>query len=309
MSPDSTHFATIHKEGTVAFWNIDSIAYYAVTDSVFTPSIDSVSYASAVCADSDAEFSVSATSNFGQELAYQWQKGGVALTESDSVSGVHTAKLLLKNIDKSDAGSYSVVVSSLKNSSIASQPAVLTVRDLPAITTQPAQKTELHKGDKAVLKITIADTTGAQFQWFKNGDAITGAVKSELSFTADSASTGVYTVRVTNQCGSVMSNEAEVVFLTTDIAEENPFKTTNLTAEPNPFKVSTTIRFSLEKLLKIKLAVTDVLGREVAVLKDEFVEMGEQHVIFKNEELPQGTYFVTLSGDGFLKTIPVQVVR
>ena len=64
---------------------------------------------------------------------------------------------------------------------------------------------------------------------------------------------------------------------------------TQLSAEPNPFKNSTTIHFSLQKPLKTKRAVTDILGREVAVLKDELVEMGEQDVVFKNENLPDGT--------------------
>ncbi|MES2767092.1 MAG: T9SS type A sorting domain-containing protein [Bacteroidota bacterium] len=95
----------------------------------------------------------------------------------------------------------------------------------------------------------------------------------------------------------------------TDIREENPFKNTTLSVEPNPFKNSTTIRFSLPNSLKIKLTVTDILGREVAVLKDELMETGEQNVVFKNGNLPKGMYYITLSGDGLLKTIPVQIAR
>jgi endoglucanase len=106
-----------------------------------------------------------------------------------------------------------------------------------------------------------------------------------------------------------LANSAPSDTVFTSVAEENPFKNTTLTAEPNPFKNSTTVRFSLPNSLQIKLAVTDILGREVAVLKDGFIETGEQNVVFKNENLPNGTYFITLSGDGLLKTIPVNIAR
>ncbi|HYF01757.1 MAG TPA: T9SS type A sorting domain-containing protein [Patescibacteria group bacterium] len=106
-----------------------------------------------------------------------------------------------------------------------------------------------------------------------------------------------------------LSGSAPTDTVLTSVAQENPFKNISLSAEPNPFKNSTTIRFSLENPLKIKLAVTDILGQEVAVLKDELMEMGEQQVVFKNENLGEGIYFVTFSGDGLLKTIPVQIMR
>lgn len=106
-----------------------------------------------------------------------------------------------------------------------------------------------------------------------------------------------------------LGNSAATDTVFTSVAQEIPFKNTTLSAEPNPFKNSTTIRFSLEKSLKIKLAVTDILGREVAVVKDGISETGEQEIIFKNDGLPQGMYYITLSGDGLLKTIPVQIMQ
>ncbi len=313
FSPDYFHFATAHNDGTVAYWDMDYIAKYAVTDSVFTPSISAITENKTLCKGENAEFQVTAQSNFGEELFYQWQKGGVDLVESDSVSGVTSLKLLLKNIDISDAGAYSVKVTSFSKPQSISAAVSLAVKNIPVFK-KPIVSQYSYTGQNytpiILFHAELTDSVYAQYQWFKNGVEIPNATKSQYYFERkDSAlHVGEYTVRVTNQCGNIVSNSVIIKEIINSV-EENPFKTTTLSAEPNPFKNSTTIRFSLPKPLKIKLTVTDILGREVAVLKDELVESGEQNVVFKNDALPDGAYFVTISGDGLLKTIPVQIIR
>ncbi|MES2765299.1 MAG: T9SS type A sorting domain-containing protein [Bacteroidota bacterium] len=82
-----------------------------------------------------------------------------------------------------------------------------------------------------------------------------------------------------------------------------------LQSYPNPFKNSSTIRFKTSKPGTILLAVYDISGRKVAVLKDGFADAGENSVSFKSDNLPNGKYFISLSGNGLLKTIPVEIVR
>ncbi|MDX1420247.1 MAG: PQQ-dependent sugar dehydrogenase, partial [Rubricoccaceae bacterium] len=62
------------------------------------------------------------------------------------------------------------------------------------------------------------------------------------------------------------------------------------TASPNPFRGTATITFAVPAAADVRLAVYDVLGREVAVLADGRVEAGTHAVPFDAGDLPAGTY-------------------
>ena len=64
---------------------------------------------------------------------------------------------------------------------------------------------------------------------------------------------------------------------------------------PNPFNPSTQIAFNLKKDGKVKLAVYDVLGREVATLVNRAMSAGSHRVTFLGADLPSGVYFYKLS--------------
>lgn len=63
---------------------------------------------------------------------------------------------------------------------------------------------------------------------------------------------------------------------------------------PNPFNSSTKIDFELKNISHIELKVFDILGREVANLRNGFAERGKHSVIFSSNELPSGCYFCSL---------------
>jgi hypothetical protein len=63
---------------------------------------------------------------------------------------------------------------------------------------------------------------------------------------------------------------------------------------PNPFNPSTTIEYYLPESGKIILSVMNILGEEIAVLKDDFAVNGYHQVLFNGDELSSGTYFVLL---------------
>jgi hypothetical protein len=69
-------------------------------------------------------------------------------------------------------------------------------------------------------------------------------------------------------------------------------------AYPNPFNPSTTIRFDLPQAAKVRLAVYDMLGREVAVLADEERPAGQHSMRFDAGKLSSGMYIFRLqAGD------------
>ena len=79
----------------------------------------------------------------------------------------------------------------------------------PRITTQPANQT-VSVGQTAVFSVAATGTAPLQYQWRKNGSAITGATGSSYTTPATvSADTGSsFTVVVTNAAGSMTSNAA-----------------------------------------------------------------------------------------------------
>ncbi|MDX1420263.1 MAG: T9SS type A sorting domain-containing protein [Rubricoccaceae bacterium] len=63
---------------------------------------------------------------------------------------------------------------------------------------------------------------------------------------------------------------------------------------PNPFAQQATIRFAVETPADVRLAVYDVLGREVAVLVDARVEAGTHAATLDARDLAPGTYVYRL---------------
>lgn len=67
---------------------------------------------------------------------------------------------------------------------------------------------------------------------------------------------------------------------------------------PNPFNPSTTIRFEIKTSGNVSLKVFDILGREVAVLADEYLRAGSYERVFEASNILSGVYFYTLYVDG-----------
>jgi hypothetical protein len=63
---------------------------------------------------------------------------------------------------------------------------------------------------------------------------------------------------------------------------------------PNPFRSFTTINFQTNISGHTKLTVSDVLGRNVKILLDEYKQKGNYSIQLNRKELPSGTYFYQL---------------
>ena len=76
---------------------------------------------------------------------------------------------------------------------------------------------------------------------------------------------------------------------------------------PNPFNPTTTIKFDLpsfhNKLLKpVQLKIYDILGREIKMLVNEFLEPGTYSIKFKGKDFPSGIYFMELKTSDYSET-------
>jgi hypothetical protein len=71
---------------------------------------------------------------------------------------------------------------------------------------------------------------------------------------------------------------------------------------PNPFNAIAKISYALPETGYVKLAVYDLLGKEVSVLVDGINSGGMNGVVFDGSELPCGIYFVKLQTEEFQQT-------
>ena len=68
---------------------------------------------------------------------------------------------------------------------------------------------------------------------------------------------------------------------------------------PNPFNATTEIRFTIPQRSRVILKVFDLLGREVATLRDEMLPAGAHSAVFDAANLTTGIYFVRISAGEF----------
>jgi len=80
-------------------------------------------------------------------------------------------------------------------------------------------------------------------------------------------------------------------------------------AYPNPFNAATRILYSLDRDANIRLAIYDILGRDVAILVNGNRRMGLHSVVWKAGELPSGTYFAVLASGREVRTLRMTLLK
>jgi len=78
---------------------------------------------------------------------------------------------------------------------------------------------------------------------------------------------------------------------------------------PNPFNPSTRISYFVPKESFISINVYDFLGREVTILVNEMKSTGSYELSFDASNLPSGTYFCTMSADGYSNTTKMVLLK
>ncbi|MGA7303827.1 MAG: T9SS type A sorting domain-containing protein, partial [Rhodothermales bacterium] len=78
---------------------------------------------------------------------------------------------------------------------------------------------------------------------------------------------------------------------------------------PNPFNPSTTLTFEVPKAGDVELDLYNVSGQRVRRLADSWYAAGKHAISFSADELPSGTYFVTLSTTGRTLTRAITLLK
>ena len=80
-------------------------------------------------------------------------------------------------------------------------------------------------------------------------------------------------------------------------------------AYPNPFNPVTTIQYGVPMESQIKLAIYDLLGREVTILYSDIQIAGYHKIIWDASQYASGMYFVQLISEDFVQTQKLMLVK
>ncbi len=78
---------------------------------------------------------------------------------------------------------------------------------------------------------------------------------------------------------------------------------------PNPFNPNTVIKFQVTSLSDVKIAVFDILGREVATLVNEQLQPGTYEVDWDGSNFSSGVYYYKLSAGDFVETKKMVLIK
>ncbi|MCX6162092.1 MAG: T9SS type A sorting domain-containing protein [Ignavibacteriae bacterium] len=90
---------------------------------------------------------------------------------------------------------------------------------------------------------------------------------------------------------------------------ENPEKYILLQNYPNPFNPVTRIRYELPRAGVVRLAVYDVMGREVEMLVNERQAAGSDEAVWDETRFASGVYFYRLNAGDFIKTLRMILIK
>jgi len=152
------------------------------------------------CQGESAELSIQAS---GTGLMYQWYKNG------NSISNQSTNTLSFSSVSNEDAGTYKVVIIGACLPELTSNEATIFVNPLPSITEHPKSQSTIE-GTEITLSIE-ASGDNLEYQWRFNEVDIQGATSQSYTIQSVALSdAGIYDCVVTNSCGEVISNSAEI---------------------------------------------------------------------------------------------------
>lgn len=148
----------------------------------------------------------------------------------------------------------------------------------------------------------LLSTTGgfASYQWFFNGNPISGATSASHTATQD----GNYTVTVTNAAGCAATS-APLAVIVIGITPSG-FANFGLQVYPNPNGGKFTVRLDLERDRNVSLRIFDLVGKQVWSQQGD-LPFGEWKQAIDLSQLTKGTYMLDVTSEGQRMTTKVVV--
>lgn len=138
-----------------------------------------------------------------------------------------------------------------------------------------------------VAGVLYANVVAASYQWYLNGNAITGATASSYTPTVS----GIYTVVARN--GNCVSNtSADYYFVVSSIDKPLVVCEECVSISPNPTYDQITLNAPFLRPATANVQIIDALGR--VLFKDTFFTSGVQNYVIDMQRFAKGTYLLCL---------------
>ncbi|GIV51185.1 MAG: hypothetical protein KatS3mg038_1706 [Candidatus Kapaibacterium sp.] len=203
--------------------------------------------------------------------SYQWSNGATTRT-----------------ITVTQQGSYTVTVTDQNNCSGTSQPVVVTVYP------KPAKPTITQTGG------TLTSSSAAQYQWYYNGEPISGATDRSYTLVRGRDNSGYYKVRIRDNNGCENTSDSIYIDITpVEVAGDN----IGIQFMPNP--TSGELRIVFGDAINVESAhviVRNLVGREMLSLELGAISAGTAKTL-DLANLPNGVYMVEVILQNGMRTI------
>jgi Leucine-rich repeat (LRR) protein len=146
-----------------------------------------------------------------------------------------------------------------------------------------------------------------QYQWFRNGNMLSGSVDSELEFPCiQPGDSGTYDCQISNSVVTdlILISRPFLVIVTGRSGLISPpppvLEKTALSPNfPNPFNPSTCIEYQLAENQRVQLFVTDLRGRNIRTLVNQYQSRGTYRTTWNGQDrlgsyMASSVYFICL---------------
>jgi uncharacterized delta-60 repeat protein len=158
--------------------------------------------------------------------------------------------------------------------------------------------------------VTVKYNSSGTSQWVlkNNGSVNAGFIEFGYSIALDNLK-NVYVAGKNDADDGIIIKYVQAPIGIQPLGNEIP-KQFELTQNyPNPFNPNTNIEFSLPQPGLVKLAVYDMLGREVSVLINQDLNAGRYKYDFSGSALSSGVYFYRLEANGFSEVKKMNLIK
>ncbi|MFH1690786.1 MAG: immunoglobulin domain-containing protein [Candidatus Eisenbacteria bacterium] len=166
-------------------------------------------------------------------LGYQWRRNGT------NIPGATGSSCPISPVGTGDAGDYDVVVTNVCGTDT-SATATMTVHTAATISQHPVSQT-IFEGNPVTFSVTATSSLPVTYQWRKDAFDVDGATGTTFTISAVTpADAGSYDLRITNFCGTVISNAATLTVTSAPSIATHPQSQAICPGDPVLFAVEAT---------------------------------------------------------------------
>jgi hypothetical protein len=232
--------------------------------------------------------SLGVTADAQGTISYQWFFNGVP------IPGETQSTLTIATMTAQRAGNYKVQVSTACGSDM-SRDAVLVMKTATTITQQPPTTLDVTTGQPLNITVTANGSGTLQYQWFKDGAALTGEVAATYTKAAAVAGdAGKYWVSVTSECGTITSDTTTVNIQPVSSVNEDVHTGGVMISRlaPNPTTEQSTFTVSMLNDAFVSMQLVDATGNIVATIASQHMSAGDHRFVVDTQVLATGMYSI-----------------